>query len=142
MSQKPTHLGVMAWGSLSPKQTAAAAALLTCRTDGEAAAAAGVSLRSIARWKQLPAFQAAMAEARRESLRETVGALQLATGDALAKLRALLEHEQPYIQLQAAQTLLGAGLKVARAEELERRLADVEAKLARRADLTLPPRAG
>jgi len=142
VSPRPARNGVMAWGSLSPLQAKAAAALLTARTDGEAAAKAGVSPRSLARWKLLPAFQAAMAEARREALRETVGHLQLATGEALAKLRALLDHENPFVALQAAQTIVGQGLKLAAAEEYEARLARIEAAIAKRADVTLPPRAG
>ena len=50
------------------KQEAAIAALLTHRNQEEAAEAAGISKRTLHRWLQMPAFQAAFREARRAAM--------------------------------------------------------------------------
>lgn len=126
-----------ALGALTPKQHRAVVALLEEKSAPAAALKAGCHPRTLTGWMRDPTFQAALAEARREALRGTLARLQVAAGEALEVLRDVLKDPNVFARLQAAQTILGQAMKVAQAEELERRLEAVEAQLARRAGAPL-----
>jgi hypothetical protein len=74
---------------LTRKRGALIAALLTARTHAAAAAQAGVSEATLHRWLQLPEFQTAYREARRELVEGAVGRMQAATGQAVDTLVAV-----------------------------------------------------
>lgn len=140
MNTKPARKAIIthgagpdALGALSPKQHQAVIALLEERTKAAAAERAGCTPRTLNGWLRDPTFQAALAEARRETLRATLSRLQVAAGEALEVLREVLKDPNVFARLQASQTILGHALRVAQAEELERRLEALEAQLARRA---------
>ena len=60
---------------LGRKQEETIAALLSQRNLGEAAKAAGISMRTLMRWLKLPEFQAAYREARRMAYSHAVAKL-------------------------------------------------------------------
>lgn len=57
---------------LSPKQLKAIGAMLLCQTLPEAAAMTGVSVRTLSRWKEQPAFQEALKVASNSVMDEAV----------------------------------------------------------------------
>jgi hypothetical protein len=69
---------------LRPGDVELIAALVTCRTQREAAREAGVSEATMYRRAKSTAFQHALREARREYLSQTIGALAVRHGDRRA----------------------------------------------------------
>ncbi len=120
---------------LTPNQTRAVAALLTHGSPGKAAAAAGVSLRTLSRWQADPVFRAAVRTASTQALDATIGLLRTATSKALATLvEALKSKESEALRVRAAGLILDHALKAdadqlrARVEALEEALSNVEPK--------------
>jgi hypothetical protein len=74
---------------LTRKHGALIAALLTEPTHAAAAEKTGVSEATLHRWLQLPEFQAAYRQARRELVEGAVGRIQAATGQAVDTLVAV-----------------------------------------------------
>ena len=82
----------MGENNLSRRQHAALSALLTEPSVVAAAAAAGVSERSLFRWlKDDPEFKAAYLEDRREALSQTTARLQAASAAAVTSLCNVME---------------------------------------------------
>ena len=114
--------------ALSPKQARAAAALLT-GSPGAAAAAAGVSARTLSRWRSAPAFRATFQHASRRALDESVARLRGATGAALdALIAALASQESEGVRVRAASLLLDFAIKVD-GDELRERVERLEEAL-------------
>lgn len=107
----------------------AVAALLAHPTYQEAARAAGVSESTLARWLREPAFAAAVREARRRTLEQAIGALSAATAEAVATLRAMLGAEGESVRVRAAVAILEHALRGAETQDLEERIAALEAAL-------------
>jgi hypothetical protein len=118
---------------LTPRQTAAALALLTEPTQEKAALKAKVSIATLRRWLELPAFQAELTAGRRRLVETTVGWLQTASVSAVAALVRNLTCSKPSVEVAAAVAILDRCLRghelltntaelVARVEELERQL--------------------
>ena len=101
------------------------AALLTAPDQSAAAAACGVSRRTLTRWLAMPEFRDAYRRASQQRLADTVGLLRATAGDALATLRTALQAQNDHVKVRAALGLLDAALKVdideltARVEALE-----------------------
>jgi hypothetical protein len=87
---------------LTRKQELAIAALLTEPTIACAAATAGVSVRSLKTWVQLPAFDAEYRKARRAILERTVNGIVRATARALATLERNMHCGKPSTEVRAA----------------------------------------
>lgn len=91
----------------SRKQEATIAALLGEPTHAAAAAKAGVSEATIARWLKDAGFQAAYRQARRDVLRGAVERLQTATGQAVeALIRIVSTAEKDSDRVRAAALIL------------------------------------
>jgi hypothetical protein len=71
------------------KREQAIAALLTERSQAQAAAKAGISEATLQRWLNLPEFRAAYRQARRRLVEGAVGRIQAATGQAVDTLLAV-----------------------------------------------------
>src|SRR5205085_10415975 len=83
-AMKMKRTSVYADGSmLGRKKEAAIGALLVHRTVEDAARAVGVSSKTLQRWQKRPEFQAAYAQARRESLTQCMARLQQASSAAV-----------------------------------------------------------
>lgn len=106
------------------------AALAGGATIAQAAQQAGVSERTAHRRLAEPAFRAQLDAARAELVRATLGRLLrhgTAAADALVRL---LEQAPPATRLGAARAIIELGGKLRESEDIERRLAALEAALA------------
>lgn len=119
--------------SLTPKQQKALAALLTGGTIGDAAKLAGISERQLLRWKDEPAFKAALADAVEEKITAAVRALSDAAAQAVDTLRTIMTNKhtrrEDSVRVRAAATILSSTLRWKEMTDLEQRLAAVEAAL-------------
>ncbi len=103
------------------------AALAAGKTVEEAAARAGVSVRTVFRRLQEPAFQDAVTEARDDLVERAVADATAAMGEAVQTLRALLDPKHAATaRLGAARALLELTLKLRDASELAQRLTQLE----------------
>lgn len=92
---------------LSRKQEQAIAALLACRTIGNAAGKAGIAERTLRTWLKLPAFLVAYRAARRELVEGAVSRMQAATGQAVDTLVAVAKDgPRPADRVRAAVAIL------------------------------------
>lgn len=98
----------------------------SCDKAGEAV---GVTGRTVRRWREDPAFEAQIQEARRAILAEAVAALGAAAREAVDTLRAALGEESPSIRVRAAVAIIGALPGLSEHAELNDRLARLEAAL-------------
>jgi hypothetical protein len=108
---------------LTPKQTAAALALLTEGTKEKAAARVGVSVATLRRWEKDPAFLDAVRAARRRVVEDTVSGLQAACAEAVAALARNLTCGKPAAEIRAAEVILD---RAAKGVELVDLIAEVE----------------
>src|SRR5690349_24426784 len=122
---------------LTPKQTAAALALLTEPTKEKAAAKAGVSVATLRRWEKDRAFLDAVRSARRRVVEDTVSALQGACAGAVEALVRNLTCGKPAAEIRAAEVILDRATKgvelvdlIAEVEELKKLLPERRGKRA------------
>jgi hypothetical protein len=112
-----------------------AAALGTGASYQRAAAIAGCSKATVKRRMADPAFRSRVAELRRDQVRRVELRLGELTTDALDALEALLAYsEAPGPRLSAAKTVLEGFLRFRDSGEVEHRLAELEARMAPRAE--------
>jgi hypothetical protein len=114
---------------LTTKQRRALAVLLEGQTMGAAATAAGVSPKTLYRWRHEPAF---VAELRAGESELIAGALRSLTALARPAVtvagRVLADEGAPAgVRLRAAQTVIDALLRLKEAADLEARIAALEA---------------
>jgi hypothetical protein len=114
------------------KHEEAIAALLQTTTIGKAAEVAGISDRTLRRWLQRPDFQAAYRAAKRELINGAVHTLLHATDSATHVLVSIMnDAEQPATaRVSAARTILAMVLRTFHDDDLDGRLAALEARLA------------
>lgn len=119
---------------LSPQQEGAIVALLSDPGLTGAAKAAGVGKATLWRWLQQPAFQAAYRKARREAVEEARARLQQASGEAVEALRDVMnDQDAPHAsRVSAARTVLDMAMAATSTEQLEERLAALEARAMRK----------
>jgi hypothetical protein len=99
-----------------------------------AAKAAGVGKATLWRWMQQPAFREAYRRARREAVEQARARLQQASGEAVEALREVMnDQEAPHAsRVSAARTVLDMAMQATSEEEIEKRLAALEARAARK----------
>jgi hypothetical protein len=116
---------------LSRKQAVLISALLTAPTLAAAAQTAGIGAVTAWRWLKEPTFQAAYREARRAVVQQALVQVQHATGEAVATLRSVMQDpEAPAsARVSAAKTILETAVKGVELEDLEARIAALEATL-------------
>ena len=110
------------------KKEALIAALLSQRNHEEAAHAAGISKRTLARWLKMPAFQSAYLEARRAMMVQANARLQQAAGLAVSVLvKVAVDPSTPAsARVRAADCILAWANQGLVNEDLLVRLAVVE----------------
>ena len=115
---------------LSRKQEQTIAALLTCDSITAAAAGCGVAEATVHRWLKQDGFQAAYREARRAVVQHAITQVQSATGEAVETLRSVMQDpEAPAsAKVSAARTILETAVKAVELEDLEARIAALEAQ--------------
>jgi hypothetical protein len=93
--------------SLQRKQEEAIVALLTQRNIEEAARTAGIGTRTLMRWLQIPEFQKAYREARRQAFGQAVARLQQGTSAAATTLlKTMIDPNTPAsVRVRAAEAI-------------------------------------
>ena len=114
---------------LSRKEEAAISALLTQGTLAGAASLAGISEATLRRWLQRDDFQSAYRRARREAVSQAMAHLQRVSGEAVETLRSIMQDDQKpsSARVTAARVILEIAVKAVELEDLEVRIAALEA---------------
>jgi transposase len=114
---------------LSRKQEDAISALLTQGTLAEAASLTGIGEATLRRWLQRDDFQAAYRRARREAVSQAVAHVQRVSGEAVETLRTIMNDDQKLsgARVTAARVILEMSIKAVELEDLEVRIAALEA---------------
>jgi hypothetical protein len=118
----------MAAGGRKNADDALAIALASGLTVEDAARQAGLSERTAYRRLAVPGYRQRVAEARGEMVARALGRLADGMTAAADTLRQLLAASGDNVKLGAARALLELGVKLRESVELERRLADLEAR--------------
>lgn len=118
-------------GRLTPKQTKGVAAIVSTRTYGEAAEAAGVAERTIRRWMKAPAFRRALADAEGDVLDTVTRRLVYLQRAAVDEIAAQMTDADapPTVRLRAAQTVIDTAIRLVELRTLERRIAALESEM-------------
>jgi hypothetical protein len=114
---------------ITRKMHAAIAALLTEPTYSAAAARAGVHADTLGRWLKRPDFNAAYRQARRQVVDHAIARLSALTGKAIDALGRHVEGGTPALEVRAAVALLDSVRRLQDGEDLEERIAELEARL-------------
>jgi hypothetical protein len=114
--------------SLERKREEAIAALLTQRNIEEAARTAGISTRTLMRWLQLPEFQKAYRQARRDAYSQAVARLQQGTSAAATiLLKTMIDPGTPAsVRVRAAEAIFSHTFKAIEIEDIEARGSELE----------------
>jgi hypothetical protein len=114
---------------LSRKQEQTIAALLTCDSLIAAAAQCGIAEATLHRWLKDDGFQTAYREARRAVVQFAIVHVQRAAAEAVDTLRAVMhDSESPAsARVSAAKAILDTAVKAIELEDLEARIAALEA---------------
>lgn len=105
------------------------AALAAGSTVLEAAAAGGMSERTVYRRLEDPAFRRLVDDARAEIVSRAVAKLSAASADAADTLRDLLRSDMDFARLAAARAILEIGSKLREHEDLAERVRALEERL-------------
>jgi transcriptional regulator with XRE-family HTH domain len=115
-------------GKLTNTQERAITALLTEKTQAEAAAKAGVNESTVSRWLREPAFAEALQQARRDLVSVAIGRLQEAAATAVTTLKEIAEDKAQLgsARVSAAKTILETAFKAQELQDIEDRLTALE----------------
>jgi hypothetical protein len=116
---------------LTRRKEQAIGALLTHATLTEAATVLDVDESTLRRWlREDTPFQTAYREARRAVVQQAITQVQCATGEAVETLRAVMQDsESPAsARVSAAKAILETAVKAVELEDLEARIAALEAQ--------------
>ena len=116
---------------LTERQWAVVAALVSGMKQCEAAQAAGVPERTLRDWLRTPPFRQALQQARADLWTDTASFLQTQCREAVQTLRAVMQDEKArgFERVAAARALLEQSRKALEVDDVQLRLAEVEAKL-------------
>jgi hypothetical protein len=110
------------------KKEAAIAALLTARSNEEAAKTIGVAPKTLLRWQKLPEFERAYREARMVAFRQSNARLQQASSPAVTTLlKIMVDPAAPMaVKARCASYILDQTRKAIETEEIEARVTELE----------------
>jgi hypothetical protein len=110
------------------KKEEAIAALLTQRDIEEAARTAGIGTRTLIRWLQVPEFQKAYRQARRDAYSQAVARLQQGTSAAATiLLKTMIDPGTPAsVRVRAAEAIFSHAFKAIEIEDIEARVSELE----------------
>lgn len=113
---------------MTPKKQKALIALLTQPTKEKAAAAAGITSKTLRGYLDDPAFQAEYRKAFAELVRDATRKVQQALDPAIAVLREIMEDggENGQVRVTAARSVLEYGLKMTEQTDILTRLKELE----------------
>lgn len=110
----------------SAKQQRAIASLLTGATQAEAAKAAGIHERTLARWLTDPDFVSELTSQRTQLAKRSLSSIQALAGDAVAALRDLLTSERESVKLRTAQYIIDKAAAHLELQDLQVRVENLE----------------
>jgi hypothetical protein len=116
---------------LTPRQEQSITALLVQGSLQAAAAASGINEKMLRRWlREDAAFQMAYRDARRQVVQQAIVQVQQATGEAVETLRKVMQAADApaSAKVSAAKTILETAVKAVEVEDLEARIAALEAQ--------------
>jgi len=115
---------------LSRKQETLISALLLAPTLADAAHTTGIGEVTAWRWLKEPTFQGAYREARRAVVTQAIAQVQRATGEAVETLRSVMQDKDApaSAKVSAAKAILDTAIKAVELEDLEARIAALEAQ--------------
>ena len=115
-------------GKFSQKMEQAVMALLTARNQEEAAAAVGISAKTLQRWQKEPEFERALSQARMTAFRQSMARLQQASVPAVTTLlKLMVDAASPAtVKARCAYYILDQTRKGVETEEIEKRVAELE----------------
>jgi len=120
------------FGKLSQRKLKAVAELVQGETVQAAAEAAGVTARTVQRWKNEPGFKAELEGRRRETLRQAKDRLYNLAGDAVKAFEEILENpgtRGASVKRLTAKDILEMLLKWVEVVELEERVTRLEGQV-------------
>jgi hypothetical protein len=119
-------------GKFGRKKEDAIAGLLTQRNIEEAAKVAGIGANTLLRWLKVPEFQTAYREARRAAFGQAVARLQQGTSAAATTLlKTMIDPATPAsVRVRAAEAIFNHAAKAIEIEDIEARVAALEAATA------------
>jgi hypothetical protein len=109
----------------------AAAALAAGATAKAAGEAAACSERSVRRWQQDPEFQRTVRGLRDEAIAAALNRLSSGMTVASMAIIGLIGSQDPHVRFKAAKAVIELAVKIKESVELEQRVADLEARLAK-----------
>jgi len=117
------------------KKEEAIAALLTQRNIEEAARTVGIGAQTLLRWLKVPEFETAYREARRAAFGQSIARLQQASSAAVSTLlKVMIDPNSPAsTRVRAADSILDHAAKAIETEDIEVRVAELEAAAQRSA---------
>lgn len=112
----------------SRKQEEAIAALLTKRNVEEAAQSAGIGTGTLLRWLNVPEFQKACRDARRQAFGQSIARLQQASNAAATTLmKIMVDPASPAsVRVRAADSIFNHAAKAIEIEDVEARVSELE----------------
>jgi hypothetical protein len=111
---------------------ALATLLAAGRTLRDAAAAAGIAERTAARRWADPEFRTRVGQLRSDMVAAAAGTMADGMSSAAGTLKSLLESPSDTVRLGASRAMIELGVKLRESDELERRVAALEASLNQR----------
>lgn len=113
---------------LSRKKEQAIVALLEAPTVRDAAERVKISPTTLYKWMQLPEFDRAYRQARREAMAVAIARLQQASSEAVRTLEEVMGDTEatPASRVTAARAVLDLALKATEIEQIEERLTELE----------------
>ena len=116
---------------MTPNQTKALVALLTCKSRTDAARACGLSTKTLQGYEKDPAFANALERGRREALADAAHRISAGYSDTVDALQAIVRDDAAAdpARVAAASALLDYGLKFAELTDINKRLDRLEGML-------------
>ena len=116
---------------MTPNQTKALAALLTCKSRTDAARVCGLSTKTLQGYEKLPEFADALERGRREALADAAHRISAGYADTVDALQAIVRDDAAAdpARVAAARALLDYGLKFAELTDINKRLDRLEGML-------------
>jgi hypothetical protein len=118
----------MAQRGITSKQAAAIDALMSARTVGDAAAAAGVHRNTLRAWLRDAQFCTALRAATDDAIGQSARRLATLTGQAVGVLGDGMNGDASGVQLRAADLVIGHAARLAELRDLTERVAALEAR--------------
>ncbi|MDE2838173.1 MAG: hypothetical protein OXL97_11805 [Chloroflexota bacterium] len=115
--------------NLTDRQVVALPHIAAAATNAEGARAADVSLATLKRWRQDPAFREELRRMKQETADLALAELHGLALKSTATLEELLEDPNPRIRTQAVRLALGFGIKVGQEKENQRRINQLQKAL-------------